>query len=529
MGKIPKRAVKKFLSRKRDDFRGYKKLNYKQLKALKDELPVKPPVWKRLWKHQRACLLLGIKCKKFFYNLDTGCGKTFLSIALVKYFRKAENAGPFMIIVPNRVNLYEWEAEIHIHSPRSKCLLLDKTVQTNWENLMNFKGSFCIITWGALRYLVCGKRERKKKKGSEAKGKSSNEMFISDKHIRWLLKCLSGLIIDESTVSGGSASLDTRIVRRLSKVLKYVFLLTGTPFGKNPELLWSQMFLVDRGYSLGETLGLFRQGFFSEVDNLFSDYPDYVFKKSMQNTLHNFIAHRSIRYEATGLPKCLSIVKRVNIPKEAFPHFQKAEKDFKEALRGQGLDSLKRIQSSFVRLRQISSGYVGFTDTENTSKVHFEFQENPKLELLLSLLDEIVPSHKAIVFFDYVYTGKMLSNALKKQKIKHYLIQGGTKNQKEKLSGFKGDDRYRVFLLNNFCGSFGLNLQIAKYGIYFESPLSPITRLQTRRRYERQGSKHSTVFLYDLIMRGTKDEDILESLKDGIDLFEAIIEGKGKK
>lgn len=518
MGAIPKSAVKKFIARDRDDFREYKKLKYRQLKKLKDDLPIKPPIWKKLWKHQRACFLIGVKCKKFFYNLDTGCGKTLLSISLVRYFRKAHKTRPFMIIVPNRVNLYEWESEIRIHSPKSKCLLLDKTVAENWENLQKFNGSFCVITWGALRYLVCGKRESKKKSG--------NEMVISDKHIRWLLKCLSGLIVDESTVSGGSASLDTRIVRRLSRVLEYVFLLTGTPFGKNPELLWSQMFLVDRGHSLGESLGLFRKAFFSEVPNPFSAFPDYVFNRSKKKLLHNFIAHRSIRYGATGLPACVEVLKHVKIPKEAYPHFDQAEKEFKEALRGQGLDSLQRIQSSFVRLRQISSGYVGFKDTAESSKVYFEFVENPKLEMLLSLLHDIIPSHKAIVFFDYVYTGKMLSNALKKQKIQHYLIQGGTKQQKEKLNSFKNDDNCRVLLLNNFCGGFGLNLQIAKYGIYFESPLSPITRLQTRRRFERQGSKHSTVFLYDLIMKGTKDVDILESLKEGVDLFEAIIEGK---
>lgn len=517
MGTIPKSAVKAFLSRHRDDFRHYKKFTYKKLRSLKDKLPAKPPIWKKLWKHQRACFLIGVQCRKFFYCLDTGCGKTLLSIALVRYFKRAEKAGCFLIIVPNRVNMYEWQSEITIHSPKSKVLLLDKKTPTNWENLMNSDSSFCVITWGGLRHLVCGKREKKKS--------SKNEMFISNKHIGWLIKRLSGIIIDESTFVGGHASLDTRIVKRVFKKVDYGFLLTGTPFGKNPEMLWSQMSLVDEGHSLGQTLGLFRSAFCREVANPFSSFPDHAFNLKMKRTLHDFIAHRSIRYKAVGLPKCMHIVKEVPLPKEAMPHLEAAEEEFKAALRGDGLNTLQRMQNSFVLQRQISSGYVGYTDTEDSTKIHFEFAEKPKLDMLLSLLQDITPTHKAIVFFDYVYTGKMLSHALRSHKINHHLIQGGTKDQKGKLDAFKNNNKCRVLLLNNNCGGFGLNLQIARYGIYFESPISPIMRTQTRRRFERQGSKHDTVFVYDLVMRSTKDQPILDSLKDGENLFKYLIEG----
>ena len=521
MGTIPKRSIKAFLDRKRDDFRSYKKLKYVELRALKDRLPVKPPIWKKLWKHQRACFLLGVKCKKFFYCLDTGCGKTLLSIALIRYFRKAEKSGCFLIVVPNRINMYEWESEIQIHSPESRYHLLYQPTPKNWDMLMNSQASFAVITFGGLRHLVCGLRKKKKGTG--------NEMFISDKHIEWLSKGISGIVVDESTLVGNHDSLDTRIVRRLFKKCTYGFLLTGTPFGRDPKMLWSQMRLVDEGHSLGETLGLFRAAFYREVENPFSSFPDYEFVHKNKDTLHNFISHRSIRFEATGLPKCVPLLKRLPIPREALPHYEEAQRVFDEGLHDREGSSLQKIQSSFVLQRQISSGYVGYSDVEDGSKIHFEFEEKPKLEMLLSLLYEITPAHKAIVFFDYVHTGRMLARELRKCKIDHHLIQGGTKNQKEKLNDFKHDSKTRVLLLNNYCGGYGLNLQVAKYGIYYESPVSPIMRTQTRRRFERQGSKHGTVFLYDLVMMGTRDQPILDALEEGRNLFDSIIEGKRGK
>lgn len=519
MGTIPKRAIKDFLDRKRDDFRSYKRLTYRQLREMKDRLPVKPPIWKKLWKHQRACFLLGIKCKKFFYCLDTGCGKTLLSISLVRYFKKLNGRGCFLVVVPNRINMYEWEAELQIHCPKSRYLLLDQPTPKNWENLMNTNPTFCVITFGGLRHLVCGIREKKKKPG--------NEMFISDKHINWLAKRIDGMIVDESTLVGNPDSIDTRIVKRVFDRCDYGFLLTGTPFGRDPKMLWSQMKLVDKGHSLGETLGLFRAAFYREVDNPFSSFPDYEFNKKHKRKLHDFIAHRSIRYKADKfLPRCLEIPKYVSIPQEAMAHFTKAQEEYNEALRDLGFGAYERIQSSFILMRQISSGYVGIKKSVDGSKIHFEFNDRPKLDMLMSLLEEITPNHKAIVFFDYVHTGRMLAGALRKAKISHHLIQGGTKNQKEKLHAFKHDDRVRTLLLNNYCGGYGLNLQVAKYGIYYESPCSPIMRKQTRRRFERQGSKHGTVFLYDLIMRGTKDQGILDAIAEGDNLFESVIEGR---
>jgi hypothetical protein len=66
-------------------------------------------------------------------------------------------------------------------------------------------------------------------------------------------------------------------------------------------------------------------------------------------------------------------------------------------------------------------------------------------------------------------------------------------------------------------------LQIAKYGIYYESPVGAIMRKQTEKRLDRQYSIHDRIMLIDLIVRGTVDQSILDFHAEGRSLWKAIL------
>ena len=104
-------------------------------------------------------------------------------------------------------------------------------------------------------------------------------------------------------------------------------------------------------------------------------------------------------------------------------------------------------------------------------------------------------------------------------------IYGKTKHHEKLLHKFDHNPKCRCMILQN-SGGFGLNLQVANYCLFFESPVSPIVRTQTERRVERQGSLHKRVFRYDLMVAGTFDKRIRTALQAGEDLFQAIIRGK---
>lgn len=513
---IPSKERKAFLDRPRKDYREYKKLTEEQLEQRMLELPVKPPIFYKLSLPQKVGFIIGVETKSFCFFFDTGVGKTLLTIALMRYFRRLGLIKHVLILVPGRSNKTEWKDELHKHSPNSSCLVLPSAIKEKWEALAQSNDLFVVESYAGLLRMVTRKAQDKKKK---------NYLELDPKLIRALQKHFQAFACDESENVGNHVALPFRVCRQLAKTSEAKFTMTGTPFNRDPTKLWAQMFLVDGGYTLGETLGLFRSIFCSESENYFSGMPEYKFLKKQQPLLNDFIANRSIEYEAdaASLPACPPPIKKyINLDSDANAYYEKFKDQMMSA---QG--SFVETKSAFIRLRQISSGFVGYEDDETGEKAKFEFPENPKLELLLSIIKSIREEHKIIVFFEFTYSGDKILKELKKAKIGATIIYGGTKDTDVAKKQFMENPKTRVLLLQTRMAA-GMNVQIAKYGIFYESPVSATKRKQCKRRVERQHSAHKTVFIYDLLMKGGVDEQILEFHAEGDDLFQAIIRGKKK-
>jgi len=332
-------------------------------------------------------------------------------------------------------------------------------------------------------------------------------------------------VCDESTNVASRKALATRVLRQMRKTAKFAFELTGTPFGNDPTSLHSQLALLDNGHALGETLGLYRAAFFSEHKNYWGGY-EYTFKKQMEPVLHRFLAHSSIRIEVdeSDLPTFVSVVKEVVLPHATDVYVEKARKDLLAAAKAH---SFQETKNAFLKVRQISSGFLGYDNDETGKRAQIEFRPNPKMEMLLSLLESIPEQHKVIVFHDYIFAGSMITRELTKAGISWARISGETKEHDAILANFDRPTGPRVLVLNNRF-SMGPNLQAAKYGIWYENPTSCILKKQGRRRFERQGSEHKKVFGYEIVARGTYDQRILDAHKAGEDLFKSIIEGQSK-
>ncbi len=85
----------------------------------------------------------------------------------------------------------------------------------------------------------------------------------------------------------------------------------------------------------------------------------------------------------------------------------------------------------------------------------------------------------------------------------------------------------RILVANSVSGGTGLNLQIANYVIFYESPVSPIHRLQAEWRCYRAGQTKA-VFIYDLVVAESVDEKILEFIKEGKNLLSTLCSPENK-
>lgn len=508
---IPLKQRNAFLERERQDYREYKKLTDAQLEQRMLALPVKPPIYYKLTHLQKVCFIIGAETQRFCFFNDTGTGKSLLAIALVRYFRRLGILKRALILVPNLPNKYEWYDELQKHSPKSSYTILAGSSADKWKALESENSLFVFETYAGMYRMVCDKEQKKKK----------IKLVPNPKKVRVLEKQFQGFVCDESVNVGNHMALPFRICRKLSKTSEAVFTMTGTPFNRDPTLMWAQLYLVDHGHTLGETLGLFRSVFCNETENFFSGMPEYNFKKKSQGQLNDFIANASISYPADegSLPQCVEIPKFVTLPGDAQAYYQR----FKDQLiAAQG--NFNETKNAFIRMRQISSGFIGYEDDETGEKAKFEFPDNPKLDLLLSLIQSTDPQHKIVVFIDFNYSGERILKELNKLKIPSLLMYGKTKDVQGTKTAFVQDPKKRVLILQNKMAA-GLNIQVAKYGFFYENPVSTIEKKQARRRVERQHSLHKTVFIYNFIMRNTVDEQILEYHKEGGDLYEGIIRG----
>lgn len=522
-GVIPKAAIKKFLARKRRDYRRWQDKTLRELQDYCDALAERPPIWKVLQKHQRVCFILGARLRRFCFWNDTGTGKTLLSLALMLYFRKIGLVRRNLVLVPNKVNKYEWVRDVHKWSPNTECLVLRGSSDSKWIAMQQSKAGIIIETYGGLIHLLTETMK------ITHKGKKPRIGQVIDmKKVDRLRSIVQGLYMDESIYvvrKKGFGSLMHRLCKHLANTCETVFALNGTPFGRDPTDLWGQMHIVDQGYSLGETLGLFRAAFFTAKENFFGG-PTYTFIKKLEPLLHDFIANASIRYtaDAADLPKVVPITREVLLADDAQSYYDKA-RDAVLAARG----NYREMKNAFMRMRQVSSGFVGYYDDELGTKASYVFKPNPKLESLLSYIDSIDPRYKIVVFHQFTFSGNLIEAALRKEGYDTARIYGKTKDPDAELEAFSKDPRCGILLLQNDAGGYGLDrVKVARYGLYYESPVGTVLRKQTMRRVERQYSEHSTVFIVDFVTRGTVDQQILDAHAEGFDLFAAIVEGRKK-
>jgi SNF2 family DNA or RNA helicase len=247
---------------------------------------------------------------------------------------------------------------------------------------------------------------------------------------------------------------------------------------------------------------------------------DYKFRPEMEGTLADFMQHRSISYassECQSLPPVTRIVEEVRLPEDAAAYYQKA---IEAIIAAKG--NYNQAKNIFLRMRQLSSGFIGFTDDETGAKAKIVFPVNPKLDRLLELIEDMPLDRKFVVFHEFTHSGQVVSEAIKKMGIGCGWLWGGTKDSRSILDRFDNSKKMRGLVVNTKLGAMVLNLQIANYEYVYESPVSVIDREQMDKRLFREGQE-CPGFLYDLVAKGTVDAKILQFHREGDDLLKALL------
>lgn len=475
-------------------------------------------------RHQKACLLLGVAHEGFSFWLDMGTGKTRLALELARYLMQQGEVRHGLVLVPSEESIYStWEVQCPLWAPDVPFVALGNSPSENkWREIEELPVPGLIIcTYAGLVWLL-SKRRPRKSRGKVVKkdnGKAQQRAMRQTKLVDRMTATLDLIISDESTKLGNQGSTQFMAVRALRKKAKFYYNLAGRPFGRDPGLTWSQQWLADGGASLGETLTLFREAFYNTKPGYFGGF-EYTLRKESWPLITQKMAHRSISYTESEcgavVPVKTEIVK-VRLPEDADAYYQKAV----EAVRLARGDK-RTMQNIFLRMRQLSSGFVGFKDDETGERAQIVFPVNPKLIRLTQLIEEVPYDRKFVVFHDFTHSGRMVCEKLKQMGIKHGWIYGGADDTATPLRRFNDDASMRGLVVNARLGAMSLNLQIANYQFDFENPVGCIDKEQMDKRLPRKGQTR-TVYKKELICFGTMDQRILNFHATGENMFDAIV------
>lgn len=511
---IAKEAIETFLNQEVAGWDFLKKESVKDLwETLTSDFPDFRYTYKP-FKHQIAMMLLGINNPAFLFFADMGGGKTKVLIDLFQYHKKEGNVHNCLVVCPSSV-ITTWEEELELHGPDFTYTSLIGSSEER-HDLLEDGTDFFFINYQGLQVMMADFKEVT----SKAKGTRKKRME-NVKKINNFAGKFDMIIYDEIHFCKSSDSLIFNLSEHLSKRIEFRYGLTGTPFGRDLADFWAQYYLIDLGETLGSSKSFFLNAYFKAKSNFWGGV-DWNFKKELTFNFRKRIKNLSIRYhesEMNDVPPRTDIKIPIKLTPELEDYYKQAYTEFLKVQ-----DNKIKSGNAFIKARMICSGFIEFTNDDGERQV-IEFKNNPKLEALIDFVKSTPSDTKIIVGKEYIRSGIIISNRLKKEKIKHVVLDSTTKNRSVVIKSFQHDPDCKIIIMNCLSGGFGLNLQMARYLLFYESPTSPITRKQTEKRMHRTGQKHHT-FVYDFYIKGKVEEKILGFIAEGKDLFTHIMEWK---
>lgn len=324
------------------------------------------------------------------------------------------------------------------------------------------------------------------------------------------------IVIDELSSFKNPQAKRFRALRKVMPLVDRVVGLTGTPSPNGLMDLWAEIYLLDQGERLGNTLGAYREKYFRPgARNGYVVYKWEPFRNA-QREIEDKINDICISMSAADyltMPKRIDNVIPVRLSPEEAEAYKRMERD--QLLRIEG-DDITALNAAAVmtKLLQIANGSV-YTTEGKTVKIH-----EAKLEALAEIVD--TTDSPVLVFYSYKHDLSAVRSRIKGARVLE---------TEEDIADWNGG-KVRVLLAHPASVGYGLNLQdgghvIVWYGLTWSLELYQ----QANARLYRQGQE-KPVIIHHLIALGTVDEDVMAALRnkntDQAALLAALKERRGK-
>lgn len=407
--------------------------------------------------------------------LDMGMGKTVSALTaayelLYDYFTVSK----VLVIAPLRVARTTWAGEVH-----------------KWDHLKDLEIS-----------RVLGSEKQR----LEALNQNADIYIINRENVVWLVDLYKKkwpfdmVIIDELSSFKSSSAKRFKALRKVRPYIKKIVGLTGTPAPNGLLDLWPQLYLLDKGERLGETITGYRNRYFTpnKYDRNTGVVFEYKLKENADKVIHKRISDICISMKAKDyleVPEMLEIPVELELDDKTYKAYKKLEKDLLLPLADSDIEaSTAAVLSN--KLLQMANGAV-YDEHKEVYHLHDE-----KIKALEEIAEQS-QEKPIIVFYNYKHD---LS------RLKHNFTEARTLDS-EKDENDWNNGKIKMLLLHPASAGHGLNLQeggntIVWFGLNWSLELYQ----QANARLHRQGQK-SKVMVYLLASKGTMDENVIKAIK----------------
>lgn len=390
---------------------------------------------------------------------EQGLGKTKIAIDLLLYWLK-EREIDTVLIVTKKTLVKNWAEEFSEHT-HIRPKILDYNKRSNFY-VLNSRAEVVITNFET----ISGEFDRM-------------VLFLKTRNV--------GIIIDESTKIKNPESKLTQDFFKLSALFKIRIIMTGTPVANRPYDIWSQIFFLDHGDSLGTDFSSFktscnlsndlghnenqRQHFENSISSIFEKISDFSVRETKNSGVVSLPTKKYMSFYVGFEDEQRRIYEQIRT--EMIMTIHRGDK----ALLDESQDSLKRL----LRLVQAASN-PRLLDDRYDSK-------SAKEESLDELISDIISRDEKVIVWS-IFTDN-IDFFCKKYKEYDAVKITGKMNVEERghsVDKFKYGDS-RILFATPQSAKEGLTLTVANNCIFYDRGFNLDDYLQAQDRIHRISQK----------------------------------------
>jgi SNF2 family DNA or RNA helicase len=320
------------------------------------------------------------------------------------------------------------------------------------------------------------------------------------------------IVVDEASAYKNAQTERWKDLRDLTKVIKGLWMLTGTPAAQSPVDAYGLAKLVNpKGVS--PFFGQFRDTVMMKLTMY-----KWIPKPTAQLIVHKAL-QPAIRFEKADcldLPPVTFVERDAPLTPQQFKYYQVLKKQMLIEAAGEEVSAVNAAVQ-INKLLQIAGGAV-YTDTKEV----IEFDVSSRLNVVQEVIEE--SSHKVLVFVPFTHTIELLEKHLIKNGITCDVINGSVSVNKRSdiVKRFQDQSEPKVLIIQPKAASHGLTLTAANTIIWYAPCTSVETYLQANARIDRPGQVNNMTVVH---IKGSPIESRMYSmLQNNIDNHQKVID-----